>query len=215
MSMKLSDINHIGSPMISKGRFLCLFREYLVRKEKERHDTSYGCVYNHVYDNVSKNISFEGIIVFYEWSDLRRTPMHFFSLVMFNDFLLKSGIFMAPYQRDMLITLGRSYVTCKKGKSELLIRGSLDGLAEALERSSDEKSVEKSIEKSVEKSAEDIADVYSNISSNVSSDDVKSSDTVPMSISFSNQLSLPYPVQCTYPPHLSPLYPEEYSNHWY
>jgi hypothetical protein len=122
---------------ISKDKLWALFRLYLIRKEEER--TSYTPPSYSGYRcggiaTKSDYGSFDGIIYFYEWSDMNRSPIMFYSLTAFEDYMKRCNIFMPPFQRDMIRNLEHSYVTCKKGKSELLIRGTRPGLLEALSR---------------------------------------------------------------------------------
>ena len=120
---------------ISKEKLWSLFRLYLIRIEEEKNSytpPSYsrcgGIGTQSDYD------PFDGVIYFYEWSDMNRAPMMFYSLTAFEDYMKRCNIFMPPFQRDMIRNLEHSYVTCKKGKSELLIRGTRPGLLEALSR---------------------------------------------------------------------------------
>jgi hypothetical protein len=122
---------------IKKEILWALFRAYIIRKEKERLSTSsyYPMGYRCGGINTSSDYgSYKGVVYFYEWSDLNRSPISFYSLNSFDDFLKKSNIFMAPFQKDMIRNLDRAYVTCKKGKTELLIRGTKPGLEEAFGR---------------------------------------------------------------------------------
>jgi hypothetical protein len=58
----------------------------------------------------------------------------FYSVTAFDDYMKRCNIFMPPFQRDMIRNLDHAYVTCKKGKTELLIRGTRPGLVEAFGR---------------------------------------------------------------------------------
>ena len=105
-----------------------LFHDYLDRKSREsvRSHTPYYC-------GVGANSgTFYGVIYFYEWSDVTRAPRKFFTIDMFDRFLKESGIYMALYEKDILRNLKWSYVTCKKGKKELIIRQSWQKLNDAL-----------------------------------------------------------------------------------
>lgn len=112
-----------------------LFRQYLIRKEKERLTPSYNysggyCRSNGwMQDNTEK---YDGVIYFYEWSDLNRAPQLFYNLGAFDAFLRRSEIFMPPFQKDIIRQLDRAYITCKKGTHDLLIRGSRPMLLEAV-----------------------------------------------------------------------------------
>jgi len=113
-----------------------LFREYLIRveKEKERRSTSYSYYGSSWLDSKEK---YEGVIYFYEWSDIERKPTLFYSIPAFDNFLRSCGIFIQEYQKDVIKKLDRAYITCKKGTHELLIRGERLYLSDALR---DEKS---------------------------------------------------------------------------
>ena len=120
---------------ISKEKLWSLFRLYLIRIEEEKNSytpPSY-CRCGGIGTQSDYN-TFNGVIYFYEWSDMNRSPMMFYSLTAFEDYMKRCNIFMPPFQRDMIRNLEHSYVTCKKGKSELLIRGTRPGLLEALSR---------------------------------------------------------------------------------
>ena len=119
-----------------------LFRQYLIRKEKERltptytPSTCYGGGYHHNNSWMQDSTeNFDGVIYFYEWSDAQRAPQLFYNLNAFDTFLRRSEIFMPPFQKDIIRQLDRSYVTCKKGTHDLLIRGTRELLIEALARS--------------------------------------------------------------------------------
>ena len=111
-----------------------LFRQYLIRKEKEKKDTSIK-VYNYSAGNnnwLNQDDRYDGVIYFYEWSDVNSGPKMFYNLGAFDSFLRRCGIFMAPYQKDIIHKLDRSYITCKKGTHELLIRGTRQLLVDAV-----------------------------------------------------------------------------------
>ena len=116
--------------LISKIDLWIIFREYLIRKEKESHIVSTSS--NYTLDTPISDVGYSGKIFFYEWSDLNRTPLVFYSLSAFNEFLKKSNIFLVPFQRDLIRDLSIAYITCKKGKPELVIRGTRPGLLEAM-----------------------------------------------------------------------------------
>lgn len=165
---------------ISKEILWSLFRAYIIRKEKEKYTPSYpmGCRCGGI--NTSSDYgSYKGTIYFYEWSDINRPPISFYSLNAFDDFLKKSSIFIPPFQKDMIKNLDRAYVTCKKGKTELLIRGTRPGLVEAFARDD---------------------------SPGISINDLPNRPQ-PMG---TNQLRLPYPVSCTYPPNVQHRIPPMY-----
>jgi len=112
-----------------------LFRQYLIRKEKERTvPVTYSHSGGHHYNNWMNQDTekYDGVIYFYEWSDPDRVPQLFYNLNAFDAFLRRSEIFMPPFQKDIIRQLDRAYVTCKKGTHDLLIRGGLGMLREAL-----------------------------------------------------------------------------------
>mgnify|MGYP006896826897 CR=1 FL=1 len=168
---------------IKKEILWSLFRAYLIRKEKESHvsysHTPYRCG---GIGTAADFANYHGTIYFYEWSDINRPPITFYSLSSFCDFLQKSNIFMPPFQRDMIRNLDHAYVTCKKGRSDLLIRGTRPGLVEAFGRD-DAPGV----------SIHDLPDKPN-----------------PMAMSTKPQLTLPYHVQCCYPPHAQERIPPMY-----
>lgn len=108
-----------------------LFRQYLIRKEKEKTTVrvySYSAGDN---DWINRNDNYGGVIYFYEWSDVNSCPKMFYNLGAFDSFLRRCGIFMAPYQKDLVKNLERAYITCKKGTHDLLIRGTRALLVDA------------------------------------------------------------------------------------
>jgi len=115
-----------------------LFRQYLIRKEKEKQAPS-RC-YPGYQDNgwMEKNESYNGIIYFYELSDINRSPVLFYNIGAFDTFLRRYGIYMLQYQRDVIKQLERSYITCKTGTRNLLIRGTKEMLVDALKTGSND-----------------------------------------------------------------------------
>lgn len=111
-----------------------LFRQYLIRKEKEK---TVPVTYHHVTHTnwMNDTETYDGVIYFYEWSDVNRAPQLFYTISAFDEFLRRSGIFMPPFQKDIIRQLDRAYVTCKKGCHDLLIRGGLGMLRSALAES--------------------------------------------------------------------------------
>jgi hypothetical protein len=109
-----------------------LFKRYLIRKEEEAkkptvfHNANY---YKGVWGD--KN-TFNGTIFFYEWSDITRIPIKYFSLSLFEKFLADCDLELEPWQRDMIPSLGDVYITCKANSKELLIRSSYDALKAAV-----------------------------------------------------------------------------------
>lgn len=112
-----------------------LFRQYLIRKEKEKSvpvTYSYGGCHRYNSWMNEDTEKYEGVIYFYEWSDPDRAPQLFYNLNAFDAFLRRSEIFMPPFQKDIIRQLDRAYVSCKKGTHDLLIRGGLGMLRDAL-----------------------------------------------------------------------------------
>ncbi len=113
-----------------------LFRQYLIRKEKERNTPTYTRYdYSHCNSWMNDTDQYDGVIYFYEWSDPNRAPQLFYKIGAFDEFLRRSSIFMPPFQKDIIHQLERAFITCKKGTHDLLIRGSLDMLRDAVARS--------------------------------------------------------------------------------
>ena len=116
-----------------------LFRQYLIRKEKERLNPpvrTYNYEYGYCRQNnwMNENDRYDGVIYFYELSDIHRCPTLFYNVGAFDSFLRRYNIFMPPFQKDMIRQLEKAYVTCKTGTHDLLIRGSRELLVEALSR---------------------------------------------------------------------------------
>jgi len=114
-----------------------LFRDYLIRKEKERLTPptySYSGYRSSSSWLNDKTEHYEGVIYFYEWSDLDRMPQLFYTIGAFDEFLKRSGIYIPNFQWDIIKALDRAFITCKKGKHEILIRASKNMLGEALNK---------------------------------------------------------------------------------
>lgn len=75
---------------------------------------------------------FNGVIYFYEWSDINRTPVSFYTLDAFERFLNASQIFMAAYQKELIKHISTSYIACEKNKKNLLIKTCYASLRDAL-----------------------------------------------------------------------------------
>lgn len=131
------------------NRLKGLFNDYLNRLEEEKkrpygsavHNPYYGCCarppmitpHQQRINFGSDDNDFKGVIYFYEWSDSKRIPKSFYTLTAFEDFLNRSNIFMASYQRELIIHISTPYVACKKDGHELLIKTNYDALKNALE----------------------------------------------------------------------------------
>lgn len=140
--------------MNKKRELRGLFHKYIDRKEKESRIVSYPS--RNPYYGGGSNIGsssfrgdFNGCIYFYEWSNINREPMKFFTIEGFSEFLRVSCIYLALYQKDMLKSLKWTYVTCKKGSKELIIRQSYIKLKEALEENNSSVSTNKGGENSI------------------------------------------------------------------
>ena len=106
-----------------KNKLFTIFREYMVRKEKE------GSI-SEIKPSVYKSIKF------YEWSDVNRPPITFYGIDSFIRFLDRCGITLYGYQKGLIASMSTPHITCEKGKKTLLIRGSYEVLKEAVKDSS-------------------------------------------------------------------------------
>ena len=113
-----------------------LFRQYLIRKEKETSIPVYNYSHSGGYcrqnEWLSNHETYDGVIYFYELSDINRAPQLFYNLGAFDSFLRKYAIYMPPFQKDIIRQLDRAYVTCKKGTHDLLIRATRPMLLDAV-----------------------------------------------------------------------------------
>jgi hypothetical protein len=109
-----------------------IFNKYLERKENERfhprveHESYFQPTL------FSGGGEFKGVIYFYEWSDVTRTPKSFYSLEKFEDFLESCNIYLLGYQREILKNMRNPYVACKRGTKELIIKVTYEALKGAL-----------------------------------------------------------------------------------
>lgn len=71
-------------------------------------------------------------IYFYEWSNVYSSPLHYFRVEPFSDFLKRSDIGLKPHHRAMIANLGTVFATCKKGTKDLIMRGDYYGLIAAM-----------------------------------------------------------------------------------
>jgi hypothetical protein len=78
--------------------------------------------------------TFHGVIFFYEWSDVTRQPIRYFSLPLFEKFLTESGLELEPWQKDVILNLQQVYITCSPGEKLLLVRSSYDALKATVAR---------------------------------------------------------------------------------
>lgn len=111
-----------------------IFNEYLERLEYEKSHPSVRTPSSHYHEGTLFDEGFRGIIYFYEWSDINRAPKSFYTLKAFESFLMTSHIFMASYQKELIMHMHNPHIVCKKGSHELLIRPTYDKLKEVYDR---------------------------------------------------------------------------------
>lgn len=68
--------------------------------------------------------NFTGKIHFYEWSNPNSSPRIYYSITRFITFLGTCNIKLERFELELLLNLTESYVTCIRGKRELIIRNS-------------------------------------------------------------------------------------------
>lgn len=143
------------------NRLKGLFNDYLNRLEEEKkrpygsavHNPYYGCCarppmvtpHQQRINFGSEDNDFKGIIYFYEWSDANRSPKTFYTLNAFETFLNKSNIFLASYQRELIIHLPTPYISCRRN-GNLLIKYDFESLKTELD-SEDRKAAEEEAKK--------------------------------------------------------------------
>lgn len=113
-----------------------LFKRYITRKETEARQPIVfrtSDYYKNLWGNNDKK-PYLGTIFFYEWSDISRLPTRYFSLSLFEKFLSECDLCLEPHQRDIILNLPQSFISCKKGCKELIVRGSYDSLKSAMLR---------------------------------------------------------------------------------
>ena len=90
-----------------------------------------------MYPNIStSNSSLNGIIRFFEWSDLYRTPTLFYTFESFLRFLKNSSITINEFERNLILSTYNPYITCERNKAKLIIRNNSADLTLALDRTS-------------------------------------------------------------------------------
>lgn len=90
-----------------------------------------------MYPHISTiNSSLKGIIRFFEWSDLYRTPTLFYTFESFLRFLKNSSITINEYERNLILSTYNPYITCERNKAKLIIRNNSADLKLALDRAS-------------------------------------------------------------------------------
>ena len=116
------------------NRLKGLFNEYLVRIEEEKHHVTVK-----TYDYHNRTIhngddeDYNGIIYFYEWSDISRTPKSYYTLKAFENFLASSKIYIASYEKELIKHIHYCYIACSKDGKKLLIKCSYESLKRTLE----------------------------------------------------------------------------------
>ena len=75
----------------------------------------------------------KGVFRFYEWSDLYRAPVLFYTLEDFIVFLRRSNIAISDIERNLILSTHNPFVTCEEGKAKLIIRASSADLKLALD----------------------------------------------------------------------------------
>ena len=128
--------------MVNKSKDLRkLFKAYMARKEEESsrpsnysHTALGGRSQQYYNDTFQSNTTFHGVIFFYEWSDITRDPVRYFSIPLFEKFLNESELELEPYQREIIMNLNQCYITCKPGCKDLVLRASYDNLKATMGR---------------------------------------------------------------------------------
>lgn len=126
--------------MNKKKELRYLFQKYIDRKSKESSASSNGInpFYNHA-NYVSQGVinireHFSGTIYFYEWSDVSSEPRRYYTIDGFTEYLKSCGIYLALWQKDVIKNLRYSYITCKKGSKDLIIRNTYAKIIEASQK---------------------------------------------------------------------------------
>lgn len=90
-----------------------------------------------MYPNIStSNSSLNGIIRFFEWSDLYRTPTLFYTFESFLFFLKNSSITINEFEKNLILSTYNPYITCERNRAKLIIRNNSADLKLALDRAS-------------------------------------------------------------------------------
>lgn len=90
-----------------------------------------------MYPHISTSKAFlNGIIHFFEWSDLYRTPTLFYTFESFLRFLKNSSITINEFERNLILSTYNPYITCERNKAKLIIRNNSADLKLALDRAS-------------------------------------------------------------------------------
>ena len=100
-----------------KDKLFTIFKQYMVRKKEEE----------------DKPVSFNKRILFYEWSDVNNTPITFYGMDSFVKFMDACGIIVRGWQKGLISSMPEPHVACEKGSTNLIFRGSKEGLRAAIE----------------------------------------------------------------------------------
>lgn len=105
-----------------------LFKEYMINKNKPV-VTPYQPVNNH-----REGIVFSTSVKvhFYEWSDATSVPRTFYTIEAFDTYLKGCGIYAQLYEKDIIVNLGESFISCYRGKKTLCIRATYKHLLETM-----------------------------------------------------------------------------------
>ena len=90
-----------------------------------------------MYPHISTTNSYlKGIIHFFEWSDLYRTPTLFYTFESFLRFLKNSSITINEFEKNLILSTYNPYITCERNKAKLIIRDNSADLKLALDKAS-------------------------------------------------------------------------------
>ena len=90
-----------------------------------------------MYPNIStSNSSLNGIIRFFEWSDLYSTPILFYTFESFLRFLHNSSITISEFDKNLILSTYNPYITCERNRARLIIRNNSADLKLALDKES-------------------------------------------------------------------------------
>ena len=78
----------------------------------------------------------KGTIRFFEWSDLYRTPILFYTFESFLRFLHNSSITISDFDRNLILSTYNPYITCERNRARLIIRNNSADLKLALDKAS-------------------------------------------------------------------------------
>lgn len=110
------------------GELKSLFKEHMLNKSKPA--VSSGRVGGAYKDGILFTSSVK--IYFYEWSDVCRVPKAFYTLESFDTYLRGCGIYLQMFEKDIIVNLGESFISCYRGKRLLCIRATYKHLLDAM-----------------------------------------------------------------------------------